>query len=159
MQLGSILGDDQGEACVTERVEFTFNRKTSTGLRKHKVAAIFLPVSVQDRATSRRAALAYLRSLPDYKEREEIGGERYVPPIPASVLEEECAYRFLAEALHDVDDSRVKFVGAADYGLFRDGVILEQVNWLHDVYKRYIAREYSELTPDLKALEDEAAKK
>jgi len=75
------------------------------------------------------------------------------------VLEEECAYRFLAEALHDVDDSRVKFVGAADYGLFRDGVILEQVNWLHDVYKRYIAREYSELTPDLKALEDEAAKK
>ena len=159
MQLGSILGDDQGEACATERVEFTFNRKTSTGLRKHKVSALFLPVSVQDRAASRRAALAYLRSLPDYKEREEQGGGRIVPPIPASVLEDECAYRFLAEAMHDVDDPRVKFVGAADYGLFRDGVILEQINWLHDLYQKYIAREYSELTPDLKDLEEQAAKK
>lgn len=159
MQIGSILSDDQGEACVAERVEFTLNRKTSTGLRKHRVVAQFLPVSVQDRATSRRAALAYLRTLTDYKEREEIGGGRFVPPIPASVLEEECAYRFLAEALHDVDDSRVKFVGAADYGVFRDGVILEQVNWLHDVYRGYIAREYPEITPDLKDLEEQAAKK
>lgn len=155
MQLGSILTGSPGEPCATREVEFHIMRKTASGRQRHRVKAVFLPVSEADRLAARRDAVAYLRSTPEYAEKDGIP-----PPIPQSVVDQEAVYKFFCYALHDVDSAVTKFVGAHDYFLFRDGIIGEQVGWLNKAYERYIEDEYPEIgAPDMVDLEDQAAKK
>lgn len=153
MQLGSILTDSPGEPCATEEVEFHVMRQTAAGRKRFRVKAVLLPVSEQDRGAARRDALGFLRTLPEYQERD--GAQ---PPIPQTVVEQEATYKFLCYALHDVDNPLTKLVGAQDYTSFRAGVVLEQIQWLNGVYDRFIAREYPEIAP-MKDLEQQAAKK
>lgn len=156
MQLGSILTASPGEPCATCEVEFYLMRRTGTGRQRHRVKAVLLPVSEADRAQAKRDAVSYLRTLPQYSDRDGM-----LPPIPSDVVEQEALYKFLCAALHDADDPVVKFVGSADYSLFRDGVVMEQVIWLDGVYKKFIADEYPEIgaAAALPDLEEQAAKK
>lgn len=153
MQLGSILTGSPGEPCATEEVEFHVMKQTAGGRKRFKVRGLLLPVSEEDRGAARRDALGFLRSLPEYQERDGI-----TPPIPQSVVEQEATYKFLCYALHDPDSPLTKLVGATDYHSFRAGLVLEQIHWMNGVYDRFIAREYPEIAP-MKELEQQAAKK
>lgn len=153
MQLGSILSGTPGEPCATQEVEFHVMRQTAAGRKRFKVSGLLLPVSEEDRGAARRDALAFLRTLPEYQERDNVA-----PPIPQSVVEQEATYKFLCYALHDPDNQLTKLVGAQDYHSFRAGLVLEQIQWLNRVYDRFIEREYPEVAP-MKDLEQQAAKK
>jgi hypothetical protein len=153
MQLGAILSGSPGEPCATEPVEFYLMRQTGQGRRRFRVSAQLLPVSEEDRGAARRDAIAYLRSLPEYQERDGV-----FPPIPQGVLDLEILYKFLCSALHDADNALTKLVASADYHAFRAGIIVEQVHWLNERYERFIKTQYPEIAP-MKELEEQAAKK
>lgn len=143
MQLGSILDGDGDEPTVGRPVEFRILKTTAKGKRRYRVKAVLYPVSEAERQQSQREALNYLRTAPGspYRQKE----DQPLPEIPDMVLREERSYRFLAAALYTAEDSRVKLVGAEDYEAFRQGVVLEQVQWLNGEYDDMIANEYPEL--------------
>ena len=143
MQLGAILTASPGEPCATKEVEFRIMRKTGQGRKVFRVKSVLLPVSEADRQAAKRDAIAYLRTTPEYADKADTGSYALPPPIPASVVEQEAVYKFLASALHDVDNPLVKFLATADYHLFREGVIGEQVAWLNGVYNKFIGRRVS----------------
>ncbi len=152
MQLGNILSSSPGEPCATKEVEFHLMKLTAQGRQRYRVKAVLLPVSEADRLAARRDAVTFLRSLPEYMDRDGAS-----PPIPQYAVDNEVGYKFLAYALHDADNPIVKFVGANDYHAFRSGLVLEQMLWLNDVYARFIRDEYPEIgAPDLKNLEEQA---
>lgn len=162
MNLGSILSESSGEPCAPEPVEFHFMRMTAQGRERHRIKAILLPVSSSDRAAARRDAQTYLRSLPEYAEREDPQGlGKVVPPIPAAVLDEEFLLKFLAYALHQEDNALAKLVPGPDYPLLRAGLTIEQVVWLHKRYDKYIEAQYPEMVTaqDMGELERQAAGK
>lgn len=152
MQLGNILSSSPGEPCATKEVEFHLMRQTAQGRQRYRVKAVMLPVSEADRLAAKRDALAFLRTLPEYAER-----DGFSPPIPQSALDQETAYKFICYSLHDADNPLTKLVGANDYHAFRNGITLEQVLWLNDVYARFIRDEYPEIgAPDMAQLEEQA---
>lgn len=142
MQLGTILSGSPGEPCATKEVEFHLMRDSAQGRQRYRVKAVMLPVSEADRQAARRDAVSYLRTLPAYRESEGVS-----PPIPQGVVENEAVLKFLAYALHDIDNPLAKFVGSNDYHSFRSGLTVEQVLWLNKVYEKYIDDEYPELAP------------
>lgn len=147
MQLGSILDDGDGEPLVGRAVEFRIKKQTGKGPRLVRVKARLLPVGEAERQQSKRDAVTYLRSTAGSPYRR-IEGEPE-PPIPGDVLGEERSYQLLKYALRDVDDSSVAFLAAADYERFRQGVTVEQVNWLGREYDALIEEQYPEtLTPE-----------
>lgn len=155
MQLGSILTASPGEPCAVKEVEFHLMRKTGQGRQRHRVKAVLLPVSEADRQAAKRDAVSYLRTTPEYQER-----DGFLPPIPPHAVEQETVYKFLSYALHDAENPLTKFVGASDYVLFRDGIVAEQVAWLTRVYDKFITDEYPETgAPDMADLEEQALKK
>lgn len=154
MQLGNILSSSPGEPCAIKEVEFHVMRMTAQGRQRHRVKAALLPVSEADRQAARKDALLYLRTLPEYAER-----EGYAPPIPPNVLDNEALLKFLCYALHVSGSSLVRLVSASDYLAFRSGVVLEQILWLNKTYEKFIDDEYPELAPDLPGLEEQAEKK
>ena len=154
MNLGEILSaQDNGKALVGRPVEFQIVKKRV----RYTVKALFFPVSEAERQQSKRDAVKYLRSLPDYQKTE----EGILPPIPDDVREEERQYRFLATALHNPENEDAKFIRNSDYSDFRAGVVVDQINWLGRQYDKYIQDEYPEILTDsdCKDLEDEAAGK
>ena len=152
MQLGNILSSSPGEPCATKEVEFHLTRPTAQGRQRYRVKAVLLPVSEADRQAARRDAVTFLRTLPEYAER-----DGFIPPIPQSVIENETLIKFLATALHDADNPVSKFVDAPSYGRFRDGITVEQLVWLSRTYDKFISDEYPEIgAPDLKNLEEQA---
>lgn len=162
MNLGSILSGSTGEPCALDPVEFYLMRQTAQGRERHRIKAVLLPVSASDRAAARRDAQNYLRTLPEYSEREDPqSGAKYLPPIPSLVSDEEFLYKFLAYALHQPDNPLAKLVMGPDYPLFRSGLTVEQAVWLNKRYDKYIQSQYPELvTADAMAdLESQAAGK
>lgn len=153
MQLGSFLSGADAEPCVPHEVEFFVMKRLPTGRDRRRVRAVFLPVSEEERLTTRRDAITYLRSLPEYKEHDGV-----TPPIPNWLLLEEETYKFLQAALHDPDNHACKFVDNTSYAAFRAGVVMDQVAWLIGEYKRYIKEQYPEtLTPaEIAQLEEQA---
>lgn len=153
MQLGSFLSGTDAEPCVPDEVEFHVMKKIGTGRTRRLVRAVFLPVSEEERLASRRDAINYLRTLPEYKEHDGVA-----PPIPSWLIIEEELYKFLQAALHDPDNLACKFVDNTSYPAFRSGIVMAQVEWLLAKYKRYIKEQYPEtLTPaEVAQLEEEA---
>lgn len=157
MNLGSILSSSAGEPCATRRVEFHLMRQTAQGRKRYRVEVLLLPVSEADRQAARRDAVAFLRTLPEYREQEGVGGDPpRLPVIPQTVVDNEAFIKFLTYALHDVENPIVKFVDSQSYGRFRDGLTVEQLAWLNRTYERFIEDEYPELTPDMPDLEAQA---
>lgn len=154
MQLGQFLECEPGEPSCFEPVEFYLSRKTPTGKRRIRVRANLYPVSESERRAARKAATAYLRSTPAYAPKDGIA-----PPIPQEEVDFETTLHFLAAALYDTEDPMVQFVGAGDYGKFRDGILGQQVDWLYERYRAFVAREYPELAVPSADLEGEAEKK
>lgn len=150
MQLGAILDAGDDEPLLGRDVEFRIKKQTGKGQRLVRVKARLLPVGEADRQQSKRDALVYLRTAagsPYRKPEKPKDGPEAA--IPADVLGEERSYQLLKYALHDADDTSVRFVGAADYERFRQGLTVEQVNWLHREYEALIEEQYPEtLTPE-----------
>lgn len=153
MQLGSILSEQIGEPCVSHPVEFHLFKQTREGKKRFRVRALMFPVGEAERLQSERAAESWLRQQAEYKKPE----DGPLPQIPATIIFEERAYRFLVAALHCEDDPVCKLVGADDYATFRSGIVREQVDWLWEQYKAFIKREYPELAP-IDKLKEEALK-
>lgn len=151
MNLGNILSSSAGEPCATRQVEFHLMRQTAQGRQRYRVQALMLPVSEADRQAARRDAVAYLRTLPEYREK-----DGQLPLLPQAVVDNEALLKFLTSALHDLDNPIVKFVDSQSYGRFRDGITVEQLAWLHRTYEKFIEDEYPELAPDMPALEEQA---
>ena len=147
MQLGAILDAGDGEPLVGRPVEFRIKKQTAKGPRVMRVKAVLLPVGEADRQQSKRDALTYLRTTAGSSYRK-VEGEPE-PPIPGDVLGEERSYQLLRYALHDADDPSVRLLGPADYERFRQGLTVEQVNWLGREYDALIEEQYPEtLTPE-----------
>lgn len=154
MNLGEILSSQEsGKALVGRLVTFQVVRKRI----RHSVTAMFFPVGEAERQQTKRDAVKFLRTLPDYQKDE----DGTLPVIPADVLSEERQYKFLAAALHNPDNPDAKFILNKDYATFREGVVVDQINWLGREYDRYIRDEYPEVLTekDRKDLEDEATEK
>lgn len=156
MNLGNILSSSVGEPCASRRIEFHLMRQTPQGRQRYRVEAVLFPVSEADRQAARRDAVAFLRTLPEYREQEGLDHVPRVPLIPQAVIDNEALIKFLAYALHDVDNPIVKFVDSQSYGRFRDGITVEQLAWLNRTYERFIEDEYPELAPDMADLEEQA---
>lgn len=154
MQLGQFLECEQGEPTCSEPVSFYLLVKTPTGRKRVRVRASLQPVSEAERRAAKKSAIGFLRTLPEFAEKDGI-----LPPIPPEDIEFETNLQFLAKALVDAEDQMVSFVGAGQYARFRDGVVKQQVEWLYRVYLSFIEREYPEILSDSSKLEDEAEKK
>lgn len=150
MNLGSILSSTPGEPCASREVEFFLLKQTAQGRQRFRVKGALLPVGEADRLAARRDALAYLRTLPEYAERDGVS-----PPIPQSAVEQETVYKFLQQALHDPDNLLAKLIDSASYGAFRSGILAETVQRLIKAYDTFIAQEYPE-SADLAQLEEQA---
>ena len=142
MNLGQFLSEGEVLPPVLLPVEFFIKVRGAGGETRRRVRAKLAPVSEAERLAARREAGEYLRNLPEYKG--EDGKPETASSIPAWVLEQENAYRFLTKALRDADMPESAFVHSQDYGRFRDGLVLEQVLWLNDLYGKFIAEEYPE---------------
>ncbi len=155
MQLGSILDDVSAHIpTVYEPVAFWLNLRTSTGLSKVKVKALLGPLSRPEETESARQAEAYLRTKPDYQEK-----DGKLPPIPALVVNQELDLRFLFAALRDADDPSRPLVEVANYERFRLGMVDETIVPLIKAYKAYMEREYpSAITDSQRAKLEEEAK-
>ena len=154
MQLGQFLECEPGEPSCFEPVESHLSRKTPSGKMRIRVKANLYPVSESERRAARKAATAYLRSTPAYSPKDGIS-----PPIPQEEVDFETTLHFLVAALFDAEDPMVQFVGAGEYGKFRDGILGQQVDWLYERYRAFVAREYPELAVPSADLEGEAEKK
>ena len=150
MNLGSILRDSPGEPCASREVEFFLLRQTAQGRQRFRIKGALLPVGEADRLAAKRDAVAYLKTLPEYAERDGV-----TPPIPQSAVEQETVYKFLQAALHDPDNLLCKLIDSASYGAFRSGILAETVQRLITAYDRFIADEYPE-SADLAQLEEQA---
>lgn len=150
MNLGTILSSSPGEPCASREVEFFLMRQTAAGRQRYRVKGALLPVGEADRIAARQGALTYLRTLPEYAER-----DGSLPPIPPSVSEQETVYKFLQAALHDPDNLLAKLIDSASYGAFRSGILAEQVQRLVKAYDQYVADEYPDLA-DMTDLESQA---
>lgn len=150
MNLGTILSSTPGEPCASREVEFLLMRMTAQGRQRYRVKGALLPVGEADRLAARRDALAYLKTLPEYAERDGVS-----PPIPASAVEQETVYKFLQAALHDPENLLCKLVDSSSYGAFRSGILAETVQRLVTAYDKFISDEYPENT-DLAQLEERA---
>lgn len=162
MNLGSILSGDTGEPCVADLIEFYLMRQTSQGRQRFRIQAALLPISAADRQAARRDALNFLRTLPEYQEREDAdSGLKVAPPIPSQVLDAEFVTRLLVYALHQPDNLIAKLVSGPDYALFRQGLTTEQITWMHGRYDKYLRTQYPELIPPetMADLEQQAAGK
>ena len=143
MQLGSILQEQTGAPCVSHPVEFSLLKMTANGKMRFRVKALMFPVTEADRLISERAAMTFLRQQAEYAKKET--GEQ--PPIPSDVILHERVLKFLQASLHCVDDPLCRLIAEEDYRTFRAGIIHDQVDWLWEQYKGFIAREYQELAP------------
>lgn len=152
MRLGSILSDSVGEPCAVKEVEFYLLKQTAQGPLKHVVKAVFLPVTETERCATKREALDYLRSSPEYQKKD----DGTIPRIPEDVLETEETLRFLVSALRDSDNPKARFVGPEDYAVFRAGLVGKQLIWLLNQYIGFVNAEYPEITPDMGKLVSEA---
>lgn len=162
MNLGTILSANPGEFCAAEPIEFHLMRQTAQGRERHRIKAVLLPVSSSDRAAARRDAMNYLRTLPEWAERDDPQGSgKILPPIPATLVDEEFLLKFLRYSLHQADNPLAKLVAGPDYPLFRAGLTIEQVVWMHKRYDKYIAEQYPEMIPPeaMADLESQAAGK
>lgn len=157
MTLGDILESGEGVAIVGRPVEFWVAQKA----KRFLVKGLLHPVSEAARQEAKRTALAWLRQQPEYKKRKDETGVSYDPEIPLLVVREEAQYRFLQQALRNPDDPTVLLIPNSHFAEFRDGVVVEQVNWLDREYNQLIRDEYPEIATEEQRedLEQQAAGK
>lgn len=137
-------------------------RQTAQGRQRYRIKGALLPISAADRQAARRDAVSFLRTLPEYQEKEDPeSGLRVQPPIPPQVLDAEFVTKLLVYALHQPDNLLAKLVSGPDYPLFRQGLTTEQISWMHGRYDKYLKAQYPELIPPetLADLEHQAAGK
>jgi hypothetical protein len=155
MQLGQLL-DNVGDhiPLVCEPVTFWLNTRDSEGrVFKVKVRALLAPVSEPEKVDCMRQAEQWLRSQPDYAEK-----DGKLPAIPAIAVSEEIDIRFLCMALRDIDNSARPLVETANYARFRLGLTAQVSSALHREYKAFMSREYPDIVSDtqMRQLEEQA---
>jgi len=157
VQLGQILSDAQELSGVGLGVEFHVSKRLPSGaLAKTRVKATLWPVSETDRAQARESAREYLLSAPDSPHRRALKDE--ASPISMLALEDEITRQFLRYALRDAERPAQQLISDTDYPLFRNGVVMEQIEWLMKQYKVLLQKEYPEVftEEDREALEGAA---
>lgn len=164
MQLGNILNLDPGVPVVSVPVEFSFLKYSPEGPRRVRIKAQLLPVPEAERQKSKAEALKFLLTDPGSPYREvppESKDKGKSLPPPRDVLHSEEVYKLMAYALYDEEDPSKRLVAPHEYPLFRAGLVMEQVEWLFQQYRKLIEDEYPELLSpeEHQALVSEAIKK
>ena len=154
MQLGQILDSQEGVSCVGEEVTFWLNVKDSSNRWiKRQIKALLYPVSAPEKTDVLRQAEQYLRTRPDWSEK-----DGKLPPIPAYVVSNEVDIRFLFAALRDADDPGRPLVEVANYERFRLGLVDQTIDALTKAHAAFMASEYPEIVSatDMRKLEEQA---